>query len=108
MNKFIHGFWVSYGFIKIKVSESSSPCIITHDVDLEIMFPGNPLLKDISKDWVSIAHKCCVCYIYVLYMCIFVYRVGYIYKYCYIYLTKQSQKFMTGLLQIHLSILVLW
>ena len=42
MNKFIHGFWVSYGLIKIKVSESSTPCIITHDVDLEIMFPGNP------------------------------------------------------------------
>ena len=50
MNKFIHGFWVSYGLIKIKVSESTSPCIITHDVDLEIMFPKNLLLKDISKD----------------------------------------------------------
>ena len=24
-NKYIHGFWVSYGFIKIKVSESSTP-----------------------------------------------------------------------------------
>ena len=79
MNKFIHGFWVSYGLIKIKVSESTSSCIITHDVDLEIMFPGNLLLKDISKDWVSIAHKCCVCYIYVLHMCICVCRVGYIY-----------------------------
>ena len=41
MNKFIHGFWVSYGFININVSESSVPCIITHDVDLETMFPGN-------------------------------------------------------------------
>ena len=50
INKFIHGFWVSYGLIKIKLSERSNPCIITHDVDLETVFPGNPLLKDISKD----------------------------------------------------------
>ena len=48
MDKFIHGFWVSYWLIKIKVSESSTPC--THDKDLEAKFPGNPLLKDISKD----------------------------------------------------------
>ena len=50
MNKFIHGFWVSYGLIKLKVSESSTPCIITQDMDLEKMFPGNSLLKDISND----------------------------------------------------------
>ena len=28
MNKFIHGFWVSYGLVKIEMSESSAPCII--------------------------------------------------------------------------------
>ena len=68
MNKFIHGFWVSYGLIKIKVSESSTPCIITHDMDLKTMFPGNPLMKDISKDWVSIVYISVVLlYIYVLY-----------------------------------------
>ena len=78
INKFIHGFWVSYGLIKIKLSERSNPCIITHDVDLETVFPGNPLLKDISKDWVSISHKYCVCYIYVLYMCICACHVCYI------------------------------
>ena len=50
MNKFIHGFWISHGLIKIKESEASTPCIITHYVDLETIFPGNPLLKDISKD----------------------------------------------------------
>ena len=50
MNKLIHSFWVSYGLIKIKVSESSTPCIFTNDVDLEAMLPGNPLMKDISKD----------------------------------------------------------
>ena len=50
MNEFIHGFWVSYGLIKIKMSESSTPPIIRLDVDLETMLPGNPLLKDISKN----------------------------------------------------------
>ena len=35
VNKFINGFSVSYGLIKIEVSESSTPCIITHDVELE-------------------------------------------------------------------------
>lgn len=49
MKNYICGFWVSYELIKIKVSESSTPCIITHDVDLESMFSGNPLLKDISR-----------------------------------------------------------
>ena len=53
MNKFVHGFWVSYGLIKVKVSESSTPCTITHNVHLKTVFPGNPLLKDISKE-------CCV------------------------------------------------
>ena len=33
MDKFIRGFWVSYWLIKIMVSESSTPCIITHDQD---------------------------------------------------------------------------
>ena len=46
LNKYIYGFWVLYGLIKIKVSESSLPVTITHDVDLENKFTGNPLLKD--------------------------------------------------------------
>ena len=45
-NKFIHGFWFSYGLIKVKVSESSPPVLISYDVDLENKFAGNPLLKD--------------------------------------------------------------
>ena len=57
MNKFIHSFWVSFGIVKMKVSESSTPCSITHNVDLETMFLGSPLLKDISKDWVGIAKE---------------------------------------------------
>ena len=57
MSKFIYDFWISYGLVKIKVPESSTPCIITHKVDLETMFSGNPLLKNISKEWVGIAHN---------------------------------------------------
>lgn len=49
INKYIQGFWVLYRSIKVKVSESSTPCVITHDVDLESMFPEDPLLKDISR-----------------------------------------------------------
>ena len=50
INKYINGFWVLYGLIKIKVSESSPPVTIAHDVDLENKFAGNPLLKDNSED----------------------------------------------------------
>ena len=35
LNKYIHGFWVLHGLIKIKVSESSPPVTVTHVVDLE-------------------------------------------------------------------------
>ena len=49
-NKYIYGFWVWYGLIKIKVSESSLPVTIIHDVDLEDKFAGNPLLKDNPED----------------------------------------------------------
>ena len=44
MNKFIHGFCVSHELIKMKVFEISNLYNITHVVDLEIMFPKNPLL----------------------------------------------------------------
>ena len=49
LNKYIHGFWISYGLIKIKVSESSPLVTITHDVNLENKFAGNLLLKDNSE-----------------------------------------------------------
>ena len=48
-DKYIHRFWVSYGLIKIKVSESLPPVTITNDVDLENRFAGNPLLKNNSE-----------------------------------------------------------
>ena len=60
MSKFIYGFWLSYGLIKIKISESSTPCTITPDVNKETIFPAKLLLKDIPKHWVGIAHQWCV------------------------------------------------
>ena len=61
MSKFIYDFWISNGLVKIKVPESSTPCIITRNVDLETMFSGNPLLKNISKECVGIAHNYSAC-----------------------------------------------
>ena len=43
---FIHSFWISNGTLRLKLHESSHPKSITHFVDLEEMFPGNPLLAD--------------------------------------------------------------
>ena len=41
-NKYVHGFWVWYGLIKIKVSESSLPNTIPHDLALVKKFAENP------------------------------------------------------------------
>ena len=45
-NKLIHAFWTYNASIKLKVSEKSNIHVITHDVDLEELFPGNELIKD--------------------------------------------------------------
>lgn len=45
-NKYIHGFWVTNGTIRYKLTESSFPKTVTHLCDLEEMFPGNPLLAE--------------------------------------------------------------
>ena len=45
-NKFIFSYWVSNGSIKIRISERSPVKVISHIVDLEKLFPDNPLLKD--------------------------------------------------------------
>ena len=49
-NKFIFGYWVSNGSIKIRISERSPVKVISHIVDLEKLFPDNPLLKDDHDD----------------------------------------------------------
>ena len=43
-NKFIFGYWVSNGSIKIWISEHSPVKVISHIADLEKLFP---LLKDV-------------------------------------------------------------
>ena len=46
LNKFIHGFWTSNGSIRLKLTETGNVRVITHDADLEKLFPGNELISD--------------------------------------------------------------
>ena len=46
LNKFIHGFWTSNGSIRLKLTETGNVRVITHDADLEELFPGNELISD--------------------------------------------------------------
>ena len=46
LNKFIHGFWTSNGSIVLKLIKTGNVCVITHDADLEELFPRNELLSD--------------------------------------------------------------
>ena len=46
LNKFIHGFWTSNGSIRLKLIETGNVRVITHDADLEELFPGNELISD--------------------------------------------------------------
>lgn len=47
---YINSFWVTNGTLRVKLQESSPPKSISHLVDLEEMFPGNPLLADEKND----------------------------------------------------------
>ena len=44
-NQVIHAFWISNGSIKLKVYETGNVHTVTHDVDLEVLFPGNILIE---------------------------------------------------------------
>ena len=46
LNKFIHGFWTSNESIRLQVTETSNVRVISHDADLESLFPGNELISD--------------------------------------------------------------
>ena len=46
LNKFIHGFWTSNSSIRLKLIETGNVRVITHDADLEELFPGNELIND--------------------------------------------------------------
>ena len=48
-NQVIHAFCISNGSIKLKVSETGNVHTMTHDVDLEVLFPGNSLIEDVRR-----------------------------------------------------------
>ena len=48
--KYINGFWVSNGSIRLKITENGKVHIIGHDADLEELFPDNELIKDEKSD----------------------------------------------------------
>ena len=48
-NKVIRVFWISNGSVKLKVSETGNVHTVTHDVDLEVLFPGDSLIEDVQK-----------------------------------------------------------
>ena len=49
LNKFIHAFWTSNGSIRLELTETGNVRVITHDVDLEELFPGNELISDDTR-----------------------------------------------------------
>ena len=46
LNKSIHGIWTSNWSIRLKLTETGNVHSITHDADLEELFPGNKLIND--------------------------------------------------------------
>ena len=46
VNKFIHSFWVSNGFIRLKLSHNERSYIITHINNFEELLPGNKFIRD--------------------------------------------------------------
>ena len=46
MNKLIHSFWVTNGFIRLRTAENGRTNLITHLSNLEELFPGKELLSD--------------------------------------------------------------
>ena len=46
LNKLIHGFWTSNESKRLKLTETDNVRVITHNVDLEEVFPGNELISD--------------------------------------------------------------
>ena len=45
-NKFIDSFWVSNRSIRLRVENKDRPGVVTHISDLEVLFPGNDILRD--------------------------------------------------------------
>ena len=59
-SKFIHTFWVSSGSIKLKIADNDRVYTITHNNDLEELFPGNEHL--LESKWNEQLLFCCVYY----------------------------------------------
>ena len=49
LDKFIHGFWTSNGSIRLKLTETGNVRVITHDADLEKLFPCNEQICDDTR-----------------------------------------------------------
>ena len=49
LNKFIHGFLTFNGSIRLKPTETGNVRVITHDANLEELFPGNKLIRDNTR-----------------------------------------------------------
>ena len=49
LSKFVHGFWTFNGSIRLKLTETGNVRVITHDADLEELFPGNELISDDTR-----------------------------------------------------------
>ena len=47
-NKLIYAFWTSNGSIELKVSENGNIHLITHDIDLEELFPGEEFIRHVK------------------------------------------------------------
>ena len=61
-NKLIYTFWTSNDSMKLKVSENGNIHVITHDVDLEELFPNNELIKfGLSKLGLFFSIYCVLC-----------------------------------------------
>ena len=45
-SEFIYTFWVSSGFVKLKITDNDRVYTIIHNNDLEELFPGNKLLLE--------------------------------------------------------------
>ena len=60
VEKLIHGFWISNGSIRLELTETDNVRVITHDADLENLFPGNELISDDTR---QISCKFALCFI---------------------------------------------
>ena len=59
-NKLIDPFWVSNGSIRLRVENKNRPCVIKHVSDLQVLFPGNDILRD--EEYIICSHFVFSCF----------------------------------------------